>query len=390
MWKFIGQVVTWLALLAMAAVLTVAVLVPRIVGATPYTVATGSMRPDLAPGALVVVEPTPFDEIGIGDVITYQLESGEPAVVTHRVVGIGADGRGERVLRTQGDANPSPDPELVRAVQVRGTAMYAVPHLGRVSTLLDNNQRQWAIYATAALLLGYALVLWTGALRARAPQHQNGEDTHAARKHASTRPRRPSGRIRALLSLGMLVGIAQVGTLAAWTDSATVESGSFATGTLDLRVGDEAADQLGGQGGTWQHSALALNDLAPGESVAARITVGNGGSIPLAYTAAVSSVDEALSGPNGLKVTVVEGATGVTNTGSHGANDRFGTCEGGTPTAATDAPVNTSVTAISDAPIALAPGARTTYCVVARLSSDAPNSMQSKTSKIVFTFDAEQ
>ena len=40
MWKWVGQVVTWTVLLAAAAVLAVAVVMPRITGATPYTVTT--------------------------------------------------------------------------------------------------------------------------------------------------------------------------------------------------------------------------------------------------------------------------------------------------------------------------------------------------------------
>lgn len=191
MWKFIGQVVTWMVLLAMAAVLTAAVLVPRVAGATPYTVATGSMRPGLAPGALVVVRPTAVDEIGIGDVITYQLDSGQPTVVTHRVVAVGVNGEGERVLQTQGDANPSPDPDWVRPVQVRGTVWYAVPHLGRLNNLLTTNQRQTAVYATAALLLGYALVLWIGAARDRVRHDdKDGEDSDAQHTTAPTSAQR--------------------------------------------------------------------------------------------------------------------------------------------------------------------------------------------------------
>ena len=50
--------------------------------------------------------------------------------------------------------------------------------------------------------------------------------------------RRPRGRVRALLSLGLLLGITQVGTLASWTDSATVQGGGFSSGTLDLTVGE--------------------------------------------------------------------------------------------------------------------------------------------------------
>ena len=67
------------------------------------------MKPSMPPGTLVVVRPTPVDEIGIGSVITYQVESGEPTVVTHRVVAQGIGATGEPVFRTQGDANDVPD-----------------------------------------------------------------------------------------------------------------------------------------------------------------------------------------------------------------------------------------------------------------------------------------
>ena len=176
MMKWIGRIVAWTVILGAVAALTVAVLVPRVTGATPYAVSTGSMRPILAPGSLVVARPVPVDQIGIGDVITYQLESGKPAVATHRVVAVGLNGAGERVLRTQGDANPVPDPDWVRPVQVKGAAWYTVPHLGWLSILLTTPQRQWAIHGIAALLLGYAIVLSVSAVRDRA-HHRNGAQT---------------------------------------------------------------------------------------------------------------------------------------------------------------------------------------------------------------------
>lgn len=215
------------------------------------------------------------------------------------------------------------------------------------------------------------------------------EGTRHLRNNSRTRGR-TNGKVRAVLSLGMLVGIAQVGTMAAWTDAATVESGTFATGTLDLRVGENAADQLGGQGGTWNHASLTLNDLAPGESVAQMLTIGNAGSIPLDYTIGVNTVDDALSGPNGLQITVVQDATGAGNTGSHGANDRVGSCQGGAPTAATDAPVSTSGTDVHGVPVALASGGTRSYCVVATLAKDAPNTMQANSTKLVVAIEAEQ
>jgi signal peptidase len=163
------QVATWVVILGTTAVLTVAVLIPRVSGATPYTVLTGSMTPTYPPGTLVVVRPVDPKSIDTGDAITYQLESGKPAVVTHRVVSQGFDGRGDVVLRTQGDANESLDPDPVRAVQVKGEVWYAVPYLGYVSSMLTGNERQLGVYAGAAGLFGYALLSFATAARDKRP-----------------------------------------------------------------------------------------------------------------------------------------------------------------------------------------------------------------------------
>ena len=148
-----------LVLLALCAVLVVAVLVPRVTGATAYTVLTGSMRPGLPPGTLVVVRPGPADghDVGVGTVVTYQLASGEPTVVTHRVVRVAIDGRGERRFVTQGDANDIPDALPVRPEQIRGRLWYAVPYLGYVNSALTAGQRRHATQLLALLLLVYAL-----------------------------------------------------------------------------------------------------------------------------------------------------------------------------------------------------------------------------------------
>jgi signal peptidase len=162
---FVGQVCAWLVILAVSAVLAVAVAVPRIAGAVPYTVLTSSMEPDLPPGTLIVVKPVKADEVAIGDVITYQLESGKSAVVTHRVVAKGVNGAGRVAFRTQGDANNTPDEDWVRPVQIKGGVWYSVPYLGYVNNLLTGKERQLGVYAAAAGLAGYALLSFVGAAR---------------------------------------------------------------------------------------------------------------------------------------------------------------------------------------------------------------------------------
>ncbi|MGO3148183.1 MAG: signal peptidase I [Leucobacter sp.] len=160
------RVAVWSVLLSALALLLIAIIIPRIGGATPYTVLTGSMKPTLSPGTLIVVKPVPAKEIGIGSVITYQLESGEPTVVTHRVIGV-SSANGEQIFQTQGDANDTPDDPWVREVQVRGKLWYAVPKLGYVTNAISMEQREAIKYAGAAVLIAYAAYMFTGSIRDR-------------------------------------------------------------------------------------------------------------------------------------------------------------------------------------------------------------------------------
>lgn len=147
-----------------AAVLAVAIgialatiVVPKLMGAAPYTVLTGSMRPTMAPGALAIVEPVETADIRIGDVITYQLVPGEPEVVTHRVVGINTASGGERTYVTQGDANTAPDTDPVIAAQIRGRVVYSVPLMGHANSALNSEARSTGLVLGAGVLILYGV-----------------------------------------------------------------------------------------------------------------------------------------------------------------------------------------------------------------------------------------
>jgi len=172
--RAVGRGLAWLVLLVAGGALLLVVVVPRLGGATPYGVATGSMRPAFDVGTLVVTRPVDVAEITTGQVVTYQLRSGDPTVVTHRVVGLGTTATGERTLVTRGDANDVADPQPVRAVQVRGVLWYAVPQLGRVMGLGTPDQRQLLTTGAAVVLLGYAAWLVAGEVRDRRAARRPG------------------------------------------------------------------------------------------------------------------------------------------------------------------------------------------------------------------------
>ncbi len=142
---------------------TLVILVPAVTGSTPMTILTGSMEPTYPPGTLIIVKPVAVDAIRIGDPITYQLKSGEPEVVTHRVVAISSASVG-LLLTTRGDNNAVDDPTPVLPVQVRGTVWYSVPYIGYVNTVVNGDNRSWIVPLSAVALFAYAGWMFTSGI----------------------------------------------------------------------------------------------------------------------------------------------------------------------------------------------------------------------------------
>lgn len=185
-----------------------------------------------------------------------------------------------------------------------------------------------------------------------------------------------SGRARALLSLGAVAilasGFSIKGTFAFWTDSATVQTGSFQSGNLDITLNGG----LVGQGGSTTLTALALTNMAPGEAVAANVTLANAGSIGLTYT--ISGTASGDLAP-GMRISLFRGAASTAS--------RVMTCSG-TQIGATA--TLSSIATTFGAAQALATGGTDDLCVRVELPLTADNSFQSKTMTASLVFDAKQ
>lgn len=160
-------------LLLVAALAVVLIVVPKATGSMPLTVLTQSMEPTLPPGTLLVVRPTPIDDIRVGDVVTYQIVSGQPAVVSHRVVSVSSSSDGERTFVLKGDNNAEADPAPVTAVQIRGVVWYSVPEIGIVNQVV-NGSRSWLIPAVAGVLLTYGAVMMAAGFVSAARRRRDG------------------------------------------------------------------------------------------------------------------------------------------------------------------------------------------------------------------------
>lgn len=156
--RWIGQAVSFLLLVVFSLAAIVLIIVPMATGSQTYSVLTGSMAPSYPPGTFLVVKPTEFDSLQTGDVVTYQIESGRPDVVTHRVIGFTPGQDGERRLITQGDNNDLADEGPVMEIQVRGELFYAVPYVGFLANALGQTDRSWVITALAVALIGFGIV----------------------------------------------------------------------------------------------------------------------------------------------------------------------------------------------------------------------------------------
>ncbi len=164
---WIGVALSAVLLLFVAVVAVLVIVLPVTTGSTPYTVLTSSMEPDFPPGSLVVIRPTNPDELTVGDVVTYQLKSGQPEVVTHRVIEVVQTPGEETTFITQGDNNDVADAEPVRPVQVRGTLWYSVPLIGWVNNVINGDARAIAIPLIAIALFGYAGWMFVSGMLAR-------------------------------------------------------------------------------------------------------------------------------------------------------------------------------------------------------------------------------
>lgn len=109
-------------------------------GAKVYSVATGSMEPEIPNGSVVFIRPRA--EYQVGDVITAFLEGEQ--TYTHRIVRID----GEQIF-TKGDANISVDPTPTRQSRIVGKVVFHLPLLGFLSQKIS----------VPALIIAFAVVL---------------------------------------------------------------------------------------------------------------------------------------------------------------------------------------------------------------------------------------
>jgi signal peptidase I len=131
--------------------LTVWSLAPVAIGWRPVLVLTGSMRPTIKPGDVVLVD-TGNHHPTVGQIALLKDPDVASGRVTHRVVAL----RGDGSFVTQGDANAHVDARPARESDVLGVARMVVPGAGRPAMLAHRPgplDLGWSALTLVALLV---------------------------------------------------------------------------------------------------------------------------------------------------------------------------------------------------------------------------------------------
>ena len=200
-------------------------------------------------------------------------------------------------------------------------------------------------------------------------------DPRQAATAARRRPTRTAwDRVRAGLSLGVVLGLGATGTMAAWTDTATAESGLFGAADVELTINGESPE----------FAFASVEDVMPGQSVAGNLVLANEGDVDLRYL-----MDMEFEG-----LTTAKGGTGqqrgdATSLGEHltltvhSSTTADGVTCGGQAIVSQTMTVGDPRSVLTDYRPVTA-GASDTICVQATLAANAP--IQSRMAQVRVTF----
>ena len=135
------------------AILAILLVGIRLVGITPYTVLSGSMEPQYHVGSMIYVKAVDPTQLKERDPVTFYLDG--DTVATHRIIEVIPDEYNENAVyfRTQGDANDSPDSNLLHSSKVIGKPVFSIPYLGYLSAYIQQSPGRNVALGVCALLL---------------------------------------------------------------------------------------------------------------------------------------------------------------------------------------------------------------------------------------------
>ena len=158
--KVIGSIAKVIssAIYLLIIVAVIVALLPMIAGFKPIVVLSGSMEPTYPVGSVIYYKATTYEDIAIGDAITFKIGGG--ALATHRVIEKNDE---LQEFTTKGDNNPTEDANPIAYQSVVGkTAKIAIPYAGVIATHLKE--------IPVIIGLGAILIICSGLTPSKAKQ----------------------------------------------------------------------------------------------------------------------------------------------------------------------------------------------------------------------------
>lgn len=135
--EFIKNTNFGISLLFVSLSILLALIILPIFGKKAFIVRTGSMSPLIKAGDLVVT--TPASVYRIGNIIAFHDIQNPKTIITHRIVDL--ETRDNQIFyKTKGDANNTPDINLVLQKNIIGQGVMGFPYLGKVFAFARSRQ----------------------------------------------------------------------------------------------------------------------------------------------------------------------------------------------------------------------------------------------------------
>lgn len=122
-----------------------------IMGIKSYIIVSGSMKPEMNVGDIVIVKKLQKnDDYNVGDIISYHEND---SIVTHRIIQIQESQKGKNSYITKGDNNNAEDSFKVEQNNIEGKVIKIIPKLGLLSLFVENH-----IFLLIIFILLYAFI----------------------------------------------------------------------------------------------------------------------------------------------------------------------------------------------------------------------------------------
>ena len=135
--------------------IVLALLVAFLTGALQgRVVLTGSMKPEINPGDLLITKSAKFAQPKVGDVVIYaarDLQGQAVSTWAHRII----SGNAEEGFVTKGDANPAPDVGKPKLADIESVVLFKIPSIGQYM-----NPLVIILLGSGLMLLIFVFSLW--------------------------------------------------------------------------------------------------------------------------------------------------------------------------------------------------------------------------------------